>query len=407
MPEQAVRFSNQAGETLAGYLHTPQGKPAALAVFAHCFTCTANLKAAVNIARALTDQGIGVLRFDFTGLGESAGEFADSNFSSNVGDLVAAAEWLTTQHRAPEILVGHSLGGTAALAAAPRISSCRAVATIGAPASADHVLKLLGETSEQIARAGEATVSLEGRPFKIKAQFIEDLAEQKLPEALKTLRKALLVMHAPLDEQVSIDNASQIFVSAKHPKSFVSLDGADHLLSRSEDARYAGQVLAAWASRYVNGPTESQPDPAAQPHGAVARTGSQNFLTNVIASGHPLLVDEPADLGGSDAGPSPYDLLSAALASCTSLTLQMYARHKKLALAEATVRVSHSKIHARDCEHCESIDGRIDRFERIIELRGDLDEPVRQRMLEIANRCPVHRTLEGEVDVVTRLSTPT
>ena len=403
MPETAVNFSNQAGSTLAGQLHMPDGEITAVAIFAHCFTCTANVKAAVNIARALTEQGIGVLRFDFTGLGKSEGEFSETNFSSNVDDLIAAAEWLKAHHRAPEILVGHSLGGTAVLAAAPRIAGCRAVVTIGSPASADHVLELLGESRAEIASAGEATVQLEGRPFKIKAQFLEDVTEQRLPGALRDLRKALLVMHAPLDEVVSIDNASEIFASAKHPKSFISMDGADHLLSRPEDARYAGRVLAAWASHYVSDPvrlttTAGQPD-----RGAMAQTGSQGFRTAVVAAGHPLVVDEPLEMGGGNAGPSPYDLLSAALASCTSMTLQMYARHKKLPLDNATVRVEHNKIHATDCEDCEKSEARVDHFERVIKLDGELSDSVRQRMLEIANRCPVHRTLEGEIKIVTRL----
>jgi putative redox protein len=344
------------------------------------------------------------LRFDFTGLGNSEGDFADTNFSSNVGDLVAAAEWLVAHHRGPDILIGHSLGGTAVLAAAPRIASSRAVATIGSPASAEHVLHLIGESQEQISQAGSATVELAGRPFLIKEQFLKDVAAQALPGALSGLRKALLVMHAPLDELVSIDNASQIFASAKHPKSFISLDGADHLLSRAEDARYAGKVLAAWAAHYLSDSKTAHGSPELTRNEVVARTGAAGFLTEVNAAGHPLTVDEPADVGGTEQGPSPYDLLAAALASCTSMTLQMYAKHKKLPLENATVRVSHSKIHAEDCEHCETSSGRIDRFERVIELEGDLKDGVAQRMLEIADRCPVHRTLEGEIHVVTRLS---
>ena len=404
MVKEKVEFTNQDGATLAGHLHQPLGPPRAFALFAHCFTCTANIKAAINIARALTEQGIAVLRFDFTGLGSSEGDFADTNFSSNVDDLIAAAAWLAQAHEAPQILVGHSLGGTAVLAAAPRIPSSRAVVTIGAPAAPAHVLHLLGDAQEDIERAGAATVSLAGRPFLIKRQFLEDVTTQALPDSLGALRKALLVMHAPLDELVSIENAGRIFVSAKHPKSFVSLDGADHLLSREADARYAGHVLAAWAARYVSGGEESLTTLTQNGNEVVAETGADGFLTEINAAGHPLLVDEPASVGGTDLGPSPYDLLSAALASCTSLTLQMYARHKKLPLETATVRVNHAKVHAKDCEHCETETGRIDRFERVIELVGELNEDVRQRMLEIADKCPVHRTFEGEIDVLTRLA---
>ncbi len=404
MPEQAVEFTNYSGGKLAGRLHLPLGEPVAFALFAHCFTCSANNRAAVHIARALTEQGIAVLRFDFTGLGASEGEFADTNFSSNVDDLVAAAEWLGQRHQAPEILVGHSLGGTAVLAAAPRIASSRALATIGSPASADHVLNLLGDAQDEIAREGAATVRLAGRPFRIKRQFLEDVRRQALPVGLKNLRKALLVMHAPLDELVSIDNASEIFKHAKHPKSFVSLDGADHLLSKPADARYAGYVLSAWAARYLS---DTRGEGTALRHRGnevVAETGAEGFLTQINAAGHALVVDEPASVGGTDRGPSPYELLSAALASCTSLTLQMYARHKKLPLELASVRVNHSKIHAEDCEHCETASGRIDRFERVIQLVGELGADVRARMLEIADRCPVHRTLDGEIHVVTRLA---
>jgi uncharacterized OsmC-like protein/alpha-beta hydrolase superfamily lysophospholipase len=404
MTQEKVEFTNQDGATLAGHLHRPLGRPRAFALFAHCFTCTANIKAAVNIARALTEQGLAVLRFDFTGLGSSQGDFADTNFSSNVNDLIAAAAWLAQAHEPPQILVGHSLGGTAVLAAAPRIESSRAVVTIGAPAAPAHVLHLLGDAQEDIQRSGAATVRLAGRPFRIKRQFLDDVTTQALPDSLGALRKALLVMHAPLDELVSIDNAGRIFVSAKHPKSFVSLDGADHLLSRETDARYAGHVLAAWAARYVSDGGARATTLTQNGNEVVAETGAAGFVTEINAAGHPLLVDEPTSAGGTDLGPSPYDLLSAALASCTSLTLQMYARHKQLPLETATVRVNHAKIHAADCEHCETASGRIDRFERVVELAGDLDESVRQRMLEMANKCPVHRTLEGEIDVLTRLA---
>ena len=398
---RSVSFPS-GGQTLQGHLHSPVGaKPRAYALFAHCFTCTANSRAAIHIARALATEGIAVLRFDFTGLGASEGEFADSNFSSNVADLVAAAEFLSNLDRAPTLLIGHSLGGTAVLAAAAQLEGVKAVATLGAPAQPAHVQALLGNERETIEREGQATVNLGGRPFQIKRQFLDDLAQQDLPASLRKLRRPLLIMHAPLDDIVSIDNASELFGHALHPKSFISLDNADHLLSREADAQYAAQVLAAWASRYVP-LIQGEQVLDGGPGRAIARTPREGFTTQVNVAGHALIADEPTEAGGSNLGPSPYDLLSAALSVCTAMTLQMYARHKQLDLDEVTVEVRHSKIHAADCETCETTTGRVDRFERIIDLEGELTDAQRIRLLEIADRCPVHRTLESEVEIRTR-----
>jgi putative redox protein len=403
MQSQNVVFENLAGHTLSGQLDLPTSVPIAYALFAHCFTCSKNLKAATNIARALNDAGIAVLRFDFTGLGQSDGEFADTNFSSNVEDLLAAVSYLAREHEAPSILVGHSLGGTAVLQAAAEVESAVAVATIGSPSEPGHVAKLFAGSEEILRDAGEALVNLGGRPFLIKQQFLDDLQKQDLPSSVASLRKALLIMHAPLDSTVEIDNASALFAAAKHPKSFISLDRADHLLSQEADSRYAGRVLAAWASRYLPQAEETDTIPAAGGE-VVAQTRADGFRTEVTMGQHTLLADEPASVGGTDLGPTPYDLLSAALATCTSMTLRMYANRKKIDLTSATVRVEHDKVHAEDCEDCESASGKIDEFRRTISLQGDLTEAERGRMLEIADRCPVHRTLHGEIKVRSKLS---
>ncbi len=403
MQNQRVEFLNEDGHTLSGILDTPSTEPRAYALFAHCFTCSKNLKAATHITRSLTEAGIAVLRFDFTGLGQSEGEFADTNFSSNVRDLISACRFLDEHHEAPKILLGHSLGGTAILQAAPEIPSAVAVATIGSPADPTHVAHMFSDHEETLAEKGQAEVRLGGRPFRVKQQFLEDLQRHDLPSSIGSLRKALLVMHAPLDDIVEIDNASALFAAAKHPKSFVSLDKADHLLSRESEARYAGQVLAAWAGHFLP-EAEAPPALVAAADEVVARTFVDGFRTEVQSGNHALVADEPGSVGGSDLGPSPYDLLSAALASCTTMTLRMYANFKKIGLRSATVRVRHGKVHAEDCVDCETKDGKIDEFQRVLELDGDLTDEQRQRMLEIADRCPVHRTLHSEAKVRTALA---
>ncbi|MDH3336639.1 MAG: bifunctional alpha/beta hydrolase/OsmC family protein [Gammaproteobacteria bacterium] len=398
MQNLKVEFENDEGQKLAGILDLPATNVRAYALFAHCFTCSKNLKAATNISRAMTAAGIGVLRFDFTGLGQSEGDFAATNFSSNVRDLLAAAAFLAANYAAPAILLGHSLGGTAVLQAAASLSSAVAVATIGSPSEPAHVAHMFGDARDELDEKGYAEVTLGGRPFTVRQQFLDDLRQHNLPVAIGSLRKALLIMHAPLDAVVEIDNAGALFAAAKHPKSFVSLDKADHLLSSNEDSLYAGRVLAAWASRYL--PTLVPPTELAAGSGEViARTFTDGFRTDVRAGKHALLADEPVAVGGTDLGPTPYDLLSAALATCTTMTLKMYASHKKLNLRSTTVRVSHGKVHAEDCVDCESKEGRIDQFRRSISFDGDLTPQQEERLLEIADRCPVHRTLHGEIKV--------
>ncbi len=405
MQFEKVTFANRKGENLAARLDLPlAGKPHAVALFAHCFTCSKNLSAVRNISRALNRQGIAVLRFDFTGLGESDGDFADTNFSSNVSDLLAAADFLEREYLAPGILIGHSFGGAAVLQAAADLPSVVAVATIGAPCDPAHVQHLLTDTKEAIIRQGEAEVSIAGRPFKIKKQFLDDLEQNKMKGTIRDLRKALVVFHSPVDDTVGIHNAALIFEAARHPKSFVSLDHADHLLSDEKDSRYVGSVIAAWAQKYLDAkaePAQSTEEPA---NLVVSRTGKEGFTTEIEAHGHSLIADEPPSVGGANLGPTPYDLLVAALGACTSMTLRMYANHKGWPLHAAEVSLTHKKIHAADCTECETADGRIDRIEREVRLTGPLDEVQRQRLLEIADRCPVHRTLHSEISVVTKLA---
>lgn len=402
-----IRFPGALGSTLAARLDLPASSPVAFALFAHCFTCSKDTLAASRISGALTAHGIGVLRFDFTGLGSSEGDFANTNFSSNIADLVAAAEWLGRHRQAPQILIGHSLGGAAVLAAAPKVPTARAVATIGAPFDPGHVRHLLEPAITEIEAAGEAEVTLAGRKFRITKQFLDDIATQNTRERIAALRKALLVFHSPRDTTVEIENAAQIFMAARHPKSFVSLDDADHLLTRKEDAAYVAAVLAAWASRYIEQPaTRPATQTSAPDMVTVAETREGRFTQEISVGRHRLRADEPAGAGGDDTGPSPYDLLLAGLGACTSMTLRMYAEQKKWPLERVTVRLKHEKIHAQDCSECETREGRIDRIEREIEVEGDLDETQRARLLEIANKCPVHRTLHSELIIPTRLADP-
>jgi len=398
MPSKAIRFPATQGHELAARMELPATTPRAYALFAHCFTCSKDSKGATYISQALAARGIAVLRFDFTGLGMSGGDFADSNFSSNVGDLIAAANYLRAHHQAPQLLVGHSLGGTAVLAAAHDIPEARAVATIGSPYEPKHVAHLIRDGKDRILADGAAQVDIGGRPFTIRKQFLDDLEQHDPAKTVGSLRKALLILHSPRDRIVDIGNAANIFMAARHPKSFVSLDDADHLLSRAEDAAYAAEVLAAWASRYLEQGTERVPGVR------VIEAGHGKLAQDILAGRHRLRADEPESAGGMDSGPSPYELLAAGLGACTAMTIRMYAEHKKLPLERVTVDLAHDKIHAADCAECETREGRIDRIERVITLEGDLDEAQRARLLEIANKCPVHRTLHSEVVIPTRLA---
>lgn len=398
-----IEFPGSQGSTLAARLDLPLGKPSAYAIFAHCFTCTKDSKAASYISSALVAAGIAVLRFDFTGLGGSEGDFSNTGFTSNIEDLVSAADFLRSEYEAPKLLVGHSLGGTAVLAAAPQIKEVDAVATINAPADPAHVIGNFASSLEKIESTGKAEVILGGRAFTIRKSFVDDAREQRMQEILPKLRRALLVMHSPRDRIVDVSNAQKIFVAAKHPKSFISLDDADHLLSRRDDARYAGMVLAAWAARYLPGRVDQEAMNSGKGDVLVMEAGDGKYAQTINVGRHWLRSDEPPSVGGDDSGPSPYQLLSASLGACTSMTMRMYAEHKKWSVGKISVRVHHKKIHAKDCAECEKKEGKVDRIEREIRVEGNLTDEQRQRLLEIADKCPVDRTLHAPVVVTSRM----
>ncbi len=392
-------FINASGAKLSARIDLPAGRePVHFALFAHCFTCSKDLNAVRNISRALTSEGFGVMRFDFTGLGQSEGEFGLTNFSSNVSDLHLAMAHLEKAYAAPALLIGHSLGGAAAIVAAATADSVKAVATIGAPGDIGHVRALFGTAVDKIGSEGSAVVDIGGRPFTISRSFLKDLEGRDLKSTLRSMRKPILIAHSPQDAIVGIDHAAELYMAAMHPKSFLSLDGADHLLSDARDSNYTGMMIANWVHRYLPSVVQSEVLDSDMP--VVAHIADEGFTTRIRAAGHKLTADT-ASRSGNNHGPSPYDLLSAALGSCTAMTLKMYAQRKEWDLQEAYVHLRHGKVYVKDCEDCEDQKAsRIDRFERSIELHGDLDADQRKRLLEIADRCPVHRTLHGVVEVV-------
>ena len=395
-----VNFPGSNGGSLAARLDLPS-KPRAFALFAHCFTCGKDILAASRISAGLAARGIAVLRFDFTGIGSSEGEFANTNFSSNVGDLVAAANYLRRSHEAPYLLIGHSLGGAAVLAAAAQVPEAVGIVTIGAPSSAAHITRQFAANVGEIVQTGSAQVSLAGRTFTIAKQFLDDVAEQNFLDKLPDLRKALLVCHSPRDEIVGIENASAIFAAAKHPKSFLSLDTADHLVTKREDAAYLADVVTAWASRYLPVAEEASALPPGVVEVSEARTS--HLAQYVRAGRHLLIADEPVAAGGDDVGPGPYDYLLAALGACTSMTMRLYAERKGISAERFSVRLSHRKVHAEDCADCETREGRIDEITREISIEGDVPEAARDRLMEIADKCPVHRTLTHEIKIRSKL----
>jgi uncharacterized OsmC-like protein/alpha/beta superfamily hydrolase len=394
----AVTIQTRNGTTLSGRLERPVGRARAFAVFVHCFTCGKDQAAAVKVSRALAARGIATLRFDLTGLGKSEGDFADTTFTANVDDVVAAAQWLGANETAPGLLVGHSFGGAAVIAAAHRLPEVRAIATIGAPADITHVLHRFDEALPRIIAEGAAEVKLGGRPFRISRAFVDDARAGSLADHLARLRKPLLIMHAPTDSEVGIDNATQLFMGAKHPKSFISLDGADHFLSGAGEADAAAAAIAGWADRYIAAPQPAEAG-RADPAGVVRvqETGRGAYENRIEVGPHRFLADEPAEFGGGDAGPGPYDLLASALGACVSMTVRMYAARKGWPVERIRVEVAHARIHAADCADCESRDGKVDELRVALSLEGALTDDQRLRLLEIAGKCPVHRTLHSEI----------
>ena len=402
MKPQAFSFTNKNGYELSAQIEFPvDQKPLAFAIFAHCFTCSKNLLAIKHISRGLTSKGIAVLLFDFTGLGSSEGDFESTTFTSNIQDIFAAADYLSENYEAPKIIIGHSLGGAAALFAGAQLDCIEAVVTIGAPFDPYHVTKLLAEKVDEIQEKGKATVDIGGRPFTIAKGFIDDLKNHEPVEFAKKLRKALLILHSPQDTIVGIENAAKMYSAALHPKSFISLDGADHLLSKKADSSYAGNMIAAWVKKYLN-PDNKKPALKSKSQ-VVSKTEQGSYTTEIKAGNHHFLADEPEEVGGADLGPSPYELLSSSLAACTSMTLHIYAARKKWDLQEAIVHVDHDKEYAQDCDNCEQSGAKIDHFNRQIELVGELDGEKRQRLLQIADKCPVHKTLHNSAVIKTEL----
>lgn len=403
MPTRNIEFKNPEGAKLSARLELPPNqKPRDFAVFAHCFTCNKNFRAVRQISSALAANGFGVLSFDFTGLGESGGDFSETTFSGTVDDLVAAAEYLAREYAAPSLIVGHSLGEAAALLAAEKLASTKAVVTIGSPAEPQHLKNLFSDRLEDIDKAGAASVNIGGRPFVLKREFVQDLDDQDLLAIVGRMDKAFLFLHSPEDTVVGIDNAAALYRAARHPKSFISLSGADHLLTDPADGRYAGEVIASWASRYL--PASPQAKDIDTREDVVALLpADEKFTTTINAGGHRITADEPESFGGNNFGPSPYGFVSAGLAACTAMTLRLYADRKGWQLGDVAVHVSHSKTHAADCSDCEAGGSKIDNFVRTIEFSTELSSEQKAKLLEIADKCPVHRTLEAEAKIVTAI----
>lgn len=401
MKTEKIRFENRKGQILVGHLERPaSGKPLATALLAHCFTCGKDLYAVRVLSRSLAKLGFAVLRFDFTGIGESEGDFSETSFATNVEDLQDAATYLANHYRPPQLYVGHSLGGPASVVAASKSSTCEALATIAAPFDPDHLETHFPEVKQQTETQGEAEIEISGSSFTVRKAFFESLRQVDMQQVYRDLSASLMILHSPSDDVVGIDNAASIYRAARHPKNFISLDGANHLLANRKDAEFAGSMIAQWARRYVDVEESRRVNPQKR---VGVWTGREPYYTEIAAGNHALVADEPESVGGSDLGPTPYDLLVSGLGACTSMTLRMYADRKEWPLDEVQVHLDHQKIHADDCQNCETESGKVDYIERGVELEGDLTDEQRERLLEIADKCPVHRTLHGEIEVDTRL----
>ncbi len=404
MKNALLEIENKQGNKLYARLELPANQhPSHFAIFAHCFTCSSNLNAARNISRALTNHGFGVVRFDFTGLGRSEGEFAESHFSANVDDLIAVHGYMTKHYAAPALLVGHSLGGAAVIVAASKLVEVKAIATLGAPSSVQHTKQHFSHAIDEVAEKGEVEVNIGGRPFKINNEFIQDFDKTDVLEILHELKKPMLIMHAPFDKTVSVNSAQELFQAAFHPKSFVSLDGADHLLADERDSLYAGDVIGSWVKRYFPEREKEKLDTKNEQVVGHLDLTQNNFTTSIQTLKHSLTADEPADVGGDDFGPSPYELLNAGLAACTVMTMKLYAERKKWPLEEAFVYITHSKKHVADMEDESKSGTYLDHISKKIELIGDLDAEQREKLMQIAAKCPVHKTLQSKVEIETTL----
>ncbi|MCX7546931.1 alpha/beta fold hydrolase [Xanthomarina sp. F1114] len=399
-----LNIQNKKGHQLQAYLELPANqKPNHYAIFAHCFTCNSNFNAVKNISRSLTNHGFGVVRFDFTGLGKSEGKFSESHFSANVGDLLAVSDFLKENYEAPGLLVGHSLGGAAVIVAASKLDNVKAVATVGAPATIDHVTHLFSHGIDEVREKGEVEINIGGRPFKINQEFVEDFSKTNLPEITKNLRKPLLIMHAPFDNIVGIENAQKLYLDAHHPKSFISLDQADHLLSNKQDSMYVGHMVGSWGDRYFNATDNDMLSTEGEQLVAHLNLTEDNFTTSIQTKKHHFLADEPESVGGDDFGPSPYDFLSAGLAACTVMTLKLYAERKKWDLQEVFAYITYSKKHSDDLMLDVEKPMRIDHLQKRLKFIGNLDETQKQRLKEIASKCPVHKSLQSEIIIETEL----
>lgn len=404
MRNKKLEIKNSKGYKLNARLELPANqKPSYYAIFAHCFTCSSSLKAVRNISKTLTANGFGVVRFDFTGLGRSEGSFAESHIGANISDLNDVHSYMTKHYEAPSLLVGHSLGGAAAIIAGSMIGDIKAIATVGTPSSVEHTTRLFSHLPEEIVDKGEINVNIGGRPFVINKEFVDNFSKTNLLETVEKLRKPLLIMHGPFDRMVGIENAQELFVHAKHPKSFVSLDKADHLLTQEEDSRYAGQVIGSWVKRYLAPKENRMLEPKGEQLVGHLDLENDNFTTSIQTAKHSLIADEPEKVGGDDFGPSPYELLNASLAACTAMTLKMYANRKKWDLKEVYVYLSHSKQHVSDMNDDQTNSSYLDVLTKKLSFEGDLTEEQKMRLKEIASRCPVHRTLEADIKIETTL----